>query len=78
MSDDGQSLDDSEQRTFRVEAGVVRTGIVYVDAHEEEHARQKAREKLENETGGHELVRSFTNNVRSIASATDQQEGGDD
>jgi len=77
MSDDCQSLDDSEQRTFRVEAGVVRTGIVYVDAHEEEHARQKAREKLENETGGHELVRSFTNNVRSIASDS-EQEGDDD
>jgi hypothetical protein len=67
-----QHTSDTEKSTFRVEAGVVRTGVVVVEAQGEEHARQLAREKLENETGGHSLSRSFTNNVRSVAPHSDQ------
>jgi len=59
--------DKSESDTYQVEVGVERTGIVYIDAQSEEHARQKAKERAERHTDGLNLIRTFTNQVRSIS-----------
>lgn len=71
MSDTENESDTGGTERYRVEVGITRTGVAIVEAEDEDAARKKAKRDAEN--GRVRLIaeKSFTNNVRSLDTATD-------